>query len=127
MGRLLRPKPLSWDETSEAGAWSVGRLYSHGHNITTCHMITRHLLGGRVNSLVAEGLSGLTGARSLCLIEVLRLLKNSSFCSPPTAATAGAGRGLPTGTRALGGGGLEKSSGNKDKNIDQLLTTSVNI
>ena len=26
MGLLLRPKPLSSDETSESGAWSVGRL-----------------------------------------------------------------------------------------------------
>ena len=84
--------------------------------MVTIHLmshVTCHLLGGRVNSLVAEGLSGRTGARSRCLIEVLRLLKNSSFCSPPTVATAGAGRGLPTGTLALGGGGLEKSSGNK--------------
>ena len=84
--------------------------------MVTIHLmshVTCHLLGGRVNSLVAEGLSGRTGARSRCLIEVLRLLKNSSFCSPPTVATAGAGRGLPTGTLALGGG-LEKSSENKE-------------
>ena len=69
-----------------------------------------------MNSRVAEGLCGLLGALSRCLIVVLRFVKNSSFSSPSTAAT-GAGWGLPTGTRALGGGGRENSSGNR-KQID---------
>ena len=70
-----------------------------------------------MNSRVAEGLSGLLGALSLCLIVVLRFVKNSSFSSPPTAAT-GAGLGLPTGTRARGGGGREKSSVHRKQKVD---------